>query len=514
MTRLLSFSPVLTAGFLALLVGSTVKGQTGKQRSQTPREAFLSGSIGAEFMPLAVFQVLPDLFPDQMQPGGAGAGDWIDQFGFVRGEQLVKEGLPLGFNVTKFLPKSGGRSPLPWVGFTCALCHTAIIRESEASGGVVVSGMGNPALDLVPFADAIKTMVLDKRMTVKNIAAAYQKKYDKSISLIDKLFISLWLSGARKQIRSEIAMRGSPFGGANLRKAELFPSGPARIMAVRETVRRLVDQTPIPDGGPSKLPCLYEEGRREWAQFDGSVRDPYTRNSIAAMGVGATAQNMRKPAILDTIRQSYTYVETLAGPKYSEVFPAHPIEHARAERGSEIYRQYCGDCHGWPGAAPGTWVDGKRQGQIISLDEIGTDPGRVSVRYYDELAKLIFDYFPAGHPLKPKPGELRPTHGYITTPLESVFSRAPFLHNGSISSLAELINLKPRKRVFYRGRNLFDPFDVGLLVKDDSDSSRYYRFDTQEHGNSNRGHDYPWPYRGSGWSENALRDLLEYLKTL
>jgi len=60
------------------------KDQTRKQNSQTPREAFLSGSISAESMPLAVFHVLPDLFPDQMQPGGAAAGDWIDQFGFVR----------------------------------------------------------------------------------------------------------------------------------------------------------------------------------------------------------------------------------------------------------------------------------------------------------------------------------------------------------------------------------------------------------------------------------------------
>jgi hypothetical protein len=283
--------PMLSAGLLAFFLGLTVQGQTRKPSSQTPQDAFLYGSIGAEFMPLDVFLVLPDLFPDQMQPGGAMAGDWIDQFGFVRDEKGVNEGLPLGFNITKLLPKSGGRSPLPWVGFTCALCHTAMVQESEAASGVIVSGMGNPALDLVPFADAIKTIVLDKRMTVDNVAVAYRKKYNKSISPINKLFISLWLGGARKLIRSEIAMRGSPFGGPDLRKAELFPSGPARIMAMRETVRRLTDQTPIPDGGPSKLPCLYEEGRREWAQFDGSVRDPYTRNSIAAMGVGATAQS-------------------------------------------------------------------------------------------------------------------------------------------------------------------------------------------------------------------------------
>ncbi|HTQ58556.1 MAG TPA: hypothetical protein VMI94_29040 [Bryobacteraceae bacterium] len=513
MKRPTILSPAV-ASLLALSLGTTLAGQTAKHEFQTPQEAFLYGSIGAEFMPLPVFQVLPDLFPDQMQPGGAGAGDWIDQFGFVRSPAGTDHGLPLGFNVTKFLPKSGGNSPLPWVGFTCALCHTAVVRESEAADGVLVSGMGNPSLDLVPFGDAIKTIVLSDRMTVHNVAVAYRNKFNKSISLLDRLFISLWLSGARKQIRTEIPLRGAPFAGSDLRNAALFPSGPARIMAVRETVRRLVDQTPIPDGGPSKLPCLYQEERREWAQFDGSVRDPYTRNSIAAMGVGATAQNLRKAPMLDTIRQSYTYVASLDGPKYRDVFPGHSIDRTAAERGFETYRTYCGDCHGWPGATRGTWVNGERQGQIISLDEIGTDPERVTVRFYNDLAKLIFDYFPTGHPLKPKPGELRPTHGYIAIPIESTFSRAPFLHNGSIATLAELINLRPRRRVFYRGQNLFDPIDVGLLVSESSDAYRYYRFNADERGNSNRGHDYPWPYHGPGWNEDALRDLLEYLKTL
>ena len=36
----------------------------------SPRDYFLHGSTGTELMPLAVFQVLPTLFPEQFQPAG------------------------------------------------------------------------------------------------------------------------------------------------------------------------------------------------------------------------------------------------------------------------------------------------------------------------------------------------------------------------------------------------------------------------------------------------------------
>jgi hypothetical protein len=55
---------------------------------------------------------------------------------------------------------------------------------------------------------------------------------------------------------------------------------------------------------------------------------------------------------------------------------------------------------------------------------------------------------------------------------------------------------------------------VGLIAPDQPDAKRYFRFDTSVHGNSNRGHEYPWAYKGLGWNEPDLIDLLEYLKTI
>ena len=507
----------LTALFLTAVVTFLLLEKTWVGPEPTTAEGyFLYGSTGTELMPLPVFQVLPDLFPDQFQPAGKEAGDWIDQFGFVRGQEGVNEGLPLGINVSHFRPKSGAPSPIPFVGFNCAACHTSKIRRSRDDQGLTIYGMGNPTIDLVAFGDAVKTSLLDeKRLTPEAVVSAYEAKYHKAIGPLDKLMITIWLKGARKEIRAELPLRDWPRSGAELRDSSLLPSGPGRNQPMKETMRFLIDRTPFPDGGSSQIPSLYHQERRDWAQYDGSVRDPLTRNSLAALGVGASVYNLRTPGILHTVQQTYQYLKPLEGPKYTEVFKDQNvrIDAKRAERGRVAYIRYCGDCHGWPGA-PGAWIKGKRQGEVVPPKEIGTDDARVTFRYYNESADLIYDFFPDGHPLKPKRQDIRAGHGFINSPIESAFSRAPYLHNGSVATLAELINLKPRRPVLYRGANVYDPVDVGLLIPDKPDTKDYFRYDTQIYGNGNGGHNYPWTYKGKGWDDNALRDLLEYLKTL
>jgi mono/diheme cytochrome c family protein len=511
---------VITGLLLAFVLALVVMERGWKTPEQgSPREYFLFGSTGTELMPLTVFQVLPDLFPQNFQPGGKEAGDWVDQFGFIRDEHGSREGLPIGISVSNYRPKSGAPSPVPFVGFNCAVCHASKIRVSRGDEGVLILGMGNPSIDLVAFGDAIKTSILDQRLTPATVEAAYETKYRRPLSFSDKVMIPIWLTGVRAALVAELPMRDLPFTGKDLRDPDLFPAGPGRNQPMLETVRFLIHRTPKPDGGSSKIPSLYGQAHREWAQFDGSLRDPLTRNSLAALGVGASIQNLQAPIIARTVRETYSFVKNLEGPRYVDVFPAYAaLDMTRVSRGRAVYQNYCADCHGAPGQKPGEWTKGRRQGDVIAAEEIGTDPARVSFRYYRELAQLVFDFFPPGHPLKPRRTDIRPNPkdvpGFINAPIESAFSRAPYLHNGSIATLAELINLKQRRAVLYRGANLFDPIDVGLLVPDRPDSRQYFRFDTSRYGNTNRGHDYPWPYRGPGWNEASLRDLLEYLKTL
>jgi hypothetical protein len=97
---------------------------------------------------------------------------------------------------------------------------------------------------------------------------------------------------------------------------------------------------------------------------------------------------------------------------------------------------------------------------------------------------------------------------YKARPLNGIWATAPYLHNGSVPNLAQLL-LPPAQRIkqFYVGSREFDPAHVGFIT---SQTSGAYLYDTTVAGNSNSGHDY-----GTAALTSSQRlDLLEYLKTL
>jgi len=524
MLRILQILVIAGTTLLLLVTGVILILESGwaTPPAKTKEEAFLHGSIGVEIMPLVAFQVLPDMFPDRFQPAGPAAGDWIDQFGFVRGNPESNYGLPLGFAVSNYQPKSGSPAPAAFVGFSCSLCHTAVIRTSEQDPGKIVYGMGSNALDLFAWVDALQGALLDeKRLTVDSIAKAYEAKFHKSLGATDKLMLTVWLNGARKALGPSMAKWDDPYDGPQLRDSRYMPNGPSRTQAFRELVRFYMDRPAATDRSYSKLPPVYRQADRVWAQNDGSVRNPVTRSVFAAMAAGATADNLVVPGIYQNLMNVVEYTKTLDGPRYAEIFPDHPIDAAKAGRGQAVYMRHCDSCHGHPDPATRAWVKGSRQGEIVPVAQAGTDPERVSYRHYDQLVDHLFLAIPEGSPIRPPRDDVRPgpfgtpesPRGYINAPMESVFSRVPYLHNGSVLTLAELINLEPRREVFYRGRNFYDPVKVGLESPDQPDDRHYYRFDTHVVGNSNKGHDFPWTFQGPGWNRPDLEDLLEYMKT-
>jgi len=95
---------------------------------------------------------------------------------------------------------------------------------------------------------------------------------------------------------------------------------------------------------------------------------------------------------------------------------------------------------------------------------------------------------------------------YRAKPLAGVWATAPYLHNGSVPNLYQLL-LPPaqRKRVFFVGSREFDPKHVGLSMERIPGA---FLFDTGLPGNSNAGHPY-----GLNLTEEQRWQLLEYLKT-
>jgi hypothetical protein len=101
-------------------------------------------------------------------------------------------------------------------------------------------------------------------------------------------------------------------------------------------------------------------------------------------------------------------------------------------------------------------------------------------------------------------------NGYVNVSLEGLWLRGPYLHNGSVPTIADLLkDPGDRPKVFYRGYDVLDPQELGFVSSGDDAVRSGFRFDTQVAGNSNQGH--LW---GTKLNPDEKRSLVEYLKTM
>ncbi|MEK8082102.1 di-heme-cytochrome C peroxidase [Pseudomonas sp. XK-1] len=107
--------------------------------------------------------------------------------------------------------------------------------------------------------------------------------------------------------------------------------------------------------------------------------------------------------------------------------------------------------------------------------------------------------------------------GYKARPLDGIWATPPFLHNGSVPNLFQLLSpVSERDSQFWVGNFEFNPKHVGF------DSEKFaggFLFDTRITGNSNQGHEFRAGCRQDGVIGRALQPeerwaLVEYLKVL
>ena len=144
-------------------------------------------------------------------------------------------------------------------------------------------------------------------------------------------------------------------------------------------------------------------------------------------------------------------------------------------------------------------------GSVVHIANIGTDPERL-MSFDDELSKMMNTLG------RDRPWEFSSfgdTDGYANMPLDGVWLRAPYLHNGSVPTLRDLLTPpEDRPKTFYRGHLVYDYENVGFVSSGSAAETSGFRFDTTERGNGNQGHTY-----GTDLSEGQITELIEYLKT-
>lgn len=465
------------------------------------------------------------------------------------------DGLPVGF--TKGRDRNGNE----WFGLTCAACHTG---EFTYRGQTVRVDGGTTLADLLGFQSELVTAmkatlaVPAKFERFANGVLGEKRTNEQSNTLATEV-----RSHLRIMADWEANSRPAHPGGHGV-----WDALGILLNTINATAPGIPDNYRVPHT-PVSYPSIWDTNRHDKLLWNASVENVTLRQVgevIIVFGrAAATTDKTGKltfdsSADLKSLEKVYEYTMRLATPKWPEDVLGK-IDRDLAKRGEKVYRdQGCVNCHSlapYPTVQPNEKSPKFIKITTTPLKEVGTDP--LYAEYFvkrtavpgplapifkgtmfegqNELpAAILFlasltQITEAGldraaktpeerqrllgaKPLPQLPKNPAELNGlvnsllvYKAAPLAGVWSTAPYLHNGSVSSLHELLlPAAKRKTKFHLGDREFDPKHVGYRT-DPSDKS--FLYDTSIPGQSNCGHEY-----GTTLSDEDRWALLEFLKTL
>ena len=462
---------IVVAWFVVLgIVAALVMTRSDPETHADIEEHFKYGSIGAEGrsgVPASLWLALPEVFPDLL-PKGPGEG--YERVGLLYEKGKTR---PIG---TSFREAETGM-----IGLNCAVCHVGTLRASKDARRQIILGMPANQFNLQAYLNFLRATGKDERFDADTLIPAI-KKVDPDFSTVDEL---LYRHYVIPRTRAALRKLDDDFRWLDVRPLE----GPGRV----DTFNPYKVIVGIPTGdtiGTSDLPSIWNQRPREGMQlhWDGNNDSVAERNISAAIGAGASADSLDTEAL----KRVRDWILDLEAPRY----PRERIDRELAAQGAGIYAETCASCHSFKGS---------RVGQVTPIGEIGTDRHRL-----DSFTQELVDKQGEGTGNLPKFSHFRKTNGYSNQPLDGVWLRAPYLHNGSVPTLADLLE-PPDERpdVFYRGLDIYDWERVGFVTRGTTAKRVGFRFDTSERGNGNGGHTY-----GTKLSARDKQALIEYMKTL
>lgn len=517
MKKILS-AVALAAGVAAMAVAAEQPAKAKIDPAQIPKwsaddlDFFLHGSMSTEVVPERVLRAFiktyPDLFP---------ASD-LAYLGLIPDPSF---GWPIGFSRKNEVKHLGGQSA---VGINCASCHVAQITSSAAKGPFRILG-ATSHFNVEGFFGAVlvSTFKTSEPASMKSFLAAY--------------FSNPALDAAWEAQQAKITetMAADPFGAKDIPAGDLHQIAEAELdlaadasnlPQVAHSMLKLFHNIRaalhVPDQPPEKAPPASGPGRndafgllsaallnrpqpyapikfglvwnvdqRTWVHWDGNTKSPIARNLLASLGLGAPLHGHRGDLDFATVKRQTDLSESIRPPKYP-----FAIDQAAAKRGAAHFESKCASCHGGP----------ESDKRLYSVAEVGTDPHRAELfteKQAEGFNKFLAELEAVGYE-PPKEFGVRSTGKYFAASLGGVWARSPYLHNGSVRTMQELLTTPAqRMKTFKRGSQEYDANQMGYT------DAGVYVFDTGSEGNSNSGHDY-----GTKLSSEQKRELMEYLKTL
>lgn len=471
--------------------------------------------------------------------------------------QYNPDGLPIGISKTIVATAVKGWPAGEYAGMTCAACHQSELRYQgkriRIDGGVSHN--------------------IDMQSYTKALDAALQALLSDA-EKFDRLANRLKVSGqeARDSLRKRIATEAARVYSYGTRTIlSPFHWGPGRMDALSLIQDRSIGvlpdirenySTPI---APVKPPFLWNAPQGLWTQWSAIVQDPIARNFGETIGVYMPIDLTSKTpaeglfqsngAIRELMRVE-AQLARLAPPSWPEEVLGK-IDRDKAKAGKALFMEHCASCHN---AWPYRWTEPNKFGKrfilvgLVPQTYVGTDSTQFEASRPFAIVGQFRNYLPPelrdrevlparelqgivqhyvletalakaklteaeavdAHGYREPLAEGRPDRVYKAAPRDGVWATPPFMHNGSVPNLYEmLVPVRERTKKFYLGGD-FDPVKVGV---DTRATSGTFLMDTALLGNSNAGHSFENGPRGNGVIGPLLSDdqrwaLVEYLKSI
>jgi mono/diheme cytochrome c family protein len=478
--------------------------------------------------------------------------DTLGDFGFIPDAVSADNpyGLPVGMTVARSVVTG-----LDTVGVNCAACHVGELTYA----GATVRIDGGPNLISVPA--FVKALVKETTDTARNpvrlIRFLKRSRAARERQLANRESQAAQPEPAERDVRAAAAAIAARIAMLKalpaLKAADTgTPEGYGRTDAFGNARNELFSRDAVPPTAPVSLPHLWGMERTAWLQWGANTNSVLQRNIGQIIGTGAWTRGNMSSVKLENLNVMEELAYEIQPPRWPAVFPE--VNKDRAAKGRELYGDMCASCHE-------QWVTtptGLRQYQLFSLEQAGTDPNTAlnfekpirtatgATQGFPDAAFAIIDGVKEDYyrrhklsqetiarlerrDLRPPPpppmfrAPLRDSEQFPDTKgrkvypaktLAGIWATAPFLHNGSVPSLYDLLlPVAQRPTRFAVGQREYDPVRVGYQ----QDPQKYKLppnftptyLDTTLPGNSNAGHD---------WKLDQLTDeqrwaIVEYLKT-
>jgi hypothetical protein len=446
-------------------------------------------------------------------------------------------GFPVGFTV--YADKQGQQ----WAGLGCAACHTGQLSFHGTS--MRIDG-GQALIDFEGFEGAL----------VEALSATAEQD-DKFARFAQALEVP---ASGQAALRASLVALAEQLDARHREDASPVPYGHGRLDAFGQIFNAVaVDFLGVPANkrvpdAPVSYPVMWDASHLDLVQWNGSAPNagpgPLLQNVTTALAVYGSLDIAGHDGLagypssidFDNLGRIQDWFYKLKAPQWPEAVLGK-LDAARVARGAAVYSRDCLACH-----ALSDRNDAKRElkATLTPLATVGTDP-RMVRNFLDasaasgpwQGAKEAVVAGPAlgarvptiqlvahaaigatlRHPLAAvhdaavswhtvyKAGIAAHPDYYKARPLSGIWASAPYLHNGSVPTLAEMLK-PPSQRVakFWVGGRELDPVAVG---NESDEGPNRSLLDTSLPGNSNAGHAF-----GTQLPDEEKRDLLEYLKSL